>query len=130
MNLRERAHFAYLDRLAVAESNLHHCAIVALRDVLGDQSIDGDATKLMPFSQPAQAFYTLEDLDFRVNVKTAELETEIDVAVCRRQAFVTINNIGDLGQVFKDETLPEPEPEPNIDRDESERSPSVERGAE
>lgn len=128
MNLRERAHFAYLDRVAIAERELHDSAIVALRDVLADQTIDVDATKLAPFTAPAQAFYDVEGLTFRVSVKTIERkndtgsnaglaweEVEIDVAVSRRQAFAVINNIGDLGQVFKDEPLPDEEAKAELD---------------
>jgi hypothetical protein len=107
MNLRERAHFAWLDHAEAAETGLDARGIAALQSVLGDTSVTPETVKLDPFLSPPVALYRVDGLDFKVLLKP---DDEPVTFVQRRQAWCPVSNLTELGKVFKDDPLPDEPP--------------------
>jgi len=108
VNLRERAHFAWLDRQIADEDALRRGTEGALRDLVCD-ACEIECTSMSPYLAPPEARFDVDGLEFKVVVdeKTRRAgdgrtwtDTVITVMVRLTSAYVAVRDLADLGRLI------------------------------
>ncbi|MBO0767444.1 MAG: hypothetical protein J2O48_02040 [Solirubrobacterales bacterium] len=121
MNLRERAAFAYRDRVQAETEWLAEVALDALSNLICDPeqlpALDADCIEeINAISKPPYVDLTVDHVEFRVKVETKQDQLASGVTVddwtatvmaCRNASWYAIEDLADLGHLFINEPLPE-----------------------
>lgn len=108
--LRELAHMAFLDRTTTLEAELEQRALAAVRNALKIDlaTVPVRIISVRVYDKPQLVEVEIDGLLFKWDVKTNtydEVESE-QVFVQRGHAFFPVNDLADVGKVFKSEPMP------------------------